>query len=258
MVLCVRPLLLVVLTLFGLIFCFGEVSVAMAETVVVNASQDITLINSTTGNVSNGKGPLFSGRTGGSGPGALRALLAFDVASAIPAGSTVTDVELMLTVLKAGGGGQADAYALHRVEQNWGEGTSVSAGGGGSPSTANDATWIHTFFDSSTWTTPGSDFVDTASVTETLSGTGSATWGSTTALVADVQAWVEDSSTNFGWILIGNENRNGSSRRFASREAANSAPQLTITFTPVPEPCSLALVCLSSLGGILSLHRRRG
>ena len=54
-------------------------------------------------------------------------------------------------------------------------------------------------------------------------------------MVADVQAWVNNPSTNFGWLLQGDETQT-SSKFFASRESANLAlrPLLTITYTAAP------------------------
>ncbi len=246
----VLPLLLAILS-------SGIASDAAAETIVLDASKDNNLINDSTGSVSNGTGALFAGRTGGAGPGNLRALLAFDFATDIPAGATITDVELTLTVLQAGNGSDNESYTLHRVDQDWGEGTSNAAGGAGSPSTTNDATWLHTFFDSAVWNTPGGDFNSTPSASTPVGDSGPVTWGSTADLVADVQAWVDGPNSNFGWILIGDETRNASARRFGSRDDISFAPQLSVTYTnTVPEPSSLAIALLGSLGGI-SLVRRR-
>ena len=64
---------------------------AVADTVVVPCGRDNTLYESITGTVSNGSGPyFFVGMT--TGGERRRGLIRFDVASAIPAGSTVTGV----------------------------------------------------------------------------------------------------------------------------------------------------------------------
>ena len=246
----------VILPLFLAVFVCGHASVAVADTAVLGASKDNTLFNNNSGSLSNGTGALFAGRTGNAGPGALRALLAFDLASDIPAGATITDVQLTLNVLLAGNGSGNDSYNLHRVDQDWGEGSSFSNGGSGGTSTTGDATWVHTFFDSGTWSNPGGDFAGTASASQTVSGLGDVTWGSTSDLVADVQAWLDTPGDNFGWVLLGDETKNASARKFASREANNNAPQLTITYTPVPEPCSMALVLLGAVG-VAGGSRRR-
>ncbi len=233
-----------------------DYTIASADTVILGASKDNTLINSAAGAISNATGPLFAGKTGGAGPGALRAILAFDLASEIPQGATITNVDLTMTVLQAGGGSSNDAYTLHRVEQDWGEGTSNADGGAGAPSTTNDATWIHTFFDTNSWINPGGDFASSPSATESVGGTGPVTWGSTPDLVSDVQTWLDDPTANYGWILIGNEIRNGSARQFAARESSSSAPQLAISFFAVPEPSSLIIAICCSMG-CLALRRRR-
>ena len=124
---------------------FISVTSARAATAMLSPSKDNTLINSATGEFSNGLGPLFAGRTGGQGPGAQRALMAFDVASEIPAGAIITDVQLTLTIQQAGNGSGFDSYSLHRVSQDWGEGTSDAFGGGGTTSTTwgcNLATYV--------------------------------------------------------------------------------------------------------------------
>ena len=50
---------------------------------------------------------------------------------------------------------------------------------------------------------------------------------------ADVQAWLGDAPTDFGWILIGNESKVKTANRFDTMESLESAsPTLTIEFTP--------------------------
>ena len=236
------------------VFCVAA-SVSHAESVMLNPSKDNNLINDNGGALSNGTGALHAGLTGGRGPGVLRSLLAFDIAGAIPAGSIITDVELTLTVQMAGPGSGDDEYSVHRVTQDWGEGTSFATGGNGASSTTDDATWIHTFFSTGVWNAPGGDFEATASATESIGTFGPETWGSTAELVADVQAWLDDPSSNYGWILIGDEAANSSARQFASRESSTNAPVLTVQYI-VPEPNTLAIALVGSVSSAL-LHRRR-
>lgn len=231
--------------------------ISVAETVALGAFKDSSLINNFQGNAANGSGPLFAGATGNRGPGAIRALLAFDIASNVPAGSTVTGVELMLNLDKAGSASGVEDYTLHKVEQDWGEGSSSSSSGTGAVPTTGDATWLHTFHATDTWNNPGGDFVSTPSAVQSIADLGAVTWGSTSLLVADVQSWLDDPGTNFGWILIGDESVSGSSRRFHSRESAANTPQLTVTFTPVPEPCAAAKWLLALAGGAAVWRRQR-
>lgn len=241
---------------FATTVCVFILPEARAETVVLDASKDNTLFNSTTGSNSNGQGPLFAGRTGGQGPGPQRAVFAFDVAAAIPAGSTVTSVELTLNILQAGGGSGNDSYTLHRLEQDWGEGTSQVTGGAGTAATPGDATWIHTFFDTDTWNNPGGDFESSPSAFKDIGIFGPETWGSTSEMVDDVQGWLNDPTGNFGWILIGDESVPVSSRQFASRESFMGGPQLAVTYL-VPEPSSLGIALASLLCGFGRMSRRR-
>jgi hypothetical protein len=47
---------------------------------------------------------------------------------------------------------------------------------------------------------------------------GPYSWDSTPEMVADVQSWLDDPATNFGWILVGDESQIMTSKRFDSRE----------------------------------------
>jgi hypothetical protein len=51
--------------------------------------------------------------------------------------------------------------------------------------------------------------------------------------LADVNAWLNDASSNYGWILIGEEGVKQSAKRYSSRESAEEAdrPTLTIHYT---------------------------
>src|SRR5262245_3841746 len=203
---------------------------AVADQVVLEPVKDNTIFSESQ-NLSNGMGiGLFAGINGvGS---TRRALIAFAVAGAIPAGSTITSAQLQLHVTMSSSGSQM--MALHRLTADWGEGTSnstVMGGGQGAPATTGDATWGFRFFNTQSWTTPGGDFIASASATQTVS-TATPTWGSTATMVADVQGWLDSPAGNFGWILRGNESAR-STKRFGSSEAsAMNRPKLTIDFNP--------------------------
>ncbi|HEX7877936.1 MAG TPA: DNRLRE domain-containing protein, partial [Candidatus Eisenbacteria bacterium] len=190
---------------------------ALADVVTFTSSQDNTLyVND--GELSSGAGPtMFCGRTGAFGTGARRALVQFDL-SGIPAGSTVTAVQLRLVVNQTVSG--TYPIALRAVTASWGEGTSDAGdnGGQGTQATANDATWLHRFYNGTLWTNPGGDFSAVTSATRNVTGLGAYTWGSTAQMVADVQAWVTTPASNFGYLLLGNEDATGSAKRFATRE----------------------------------------
>ncbi len=205
---------------------------AAADTATLFPAKDNTLYESTAGAFSNGAGSfMFAGR---SADGVKRrAVLAFDLSS-IPAGATVTSANLTLYMSRTLLIGPID-FELHRLLASWGEGASNAVGGGGAgaASQPNDATWIHRFFSGTLWTNPGGDFAPAVSATQSVNDVGSYTWGSTAGLVADVQGWLVDPSTNFGWILVGGETVTPSAKRFGTREAAAAAerPLLSITYS---------------------------
>jgi hypothetical protein len=210
-------------------------AVAGTETAILPPTRDTTLIESAAGGLGNGAGPaLFVGRTSQQVGGRRRALLHFDVAGAIPAGMLVTWAELSL-VLTPSNPGPA-LLRLRRVLADWGEGASATGGGGGAPAAPGDATWIHTFWPDAFWSLPGGDFAASSSAEAVVTGPGPYLWGPTPALVADVQAWLDDPDGNFGWILIGDEESPSTAKRFHSREAGDPAvhPVLVVEYAP---PC---------------------
>lgn len=228
------------------------VGVAAGDTVTIGAIKDNTLYQDAAGALSNGVGAaLFAGQ---SGQGLTRrGLLAFDIAGSVPAGSTITGVTLRLN-LSQSNAGTADV-GLHRVLANWGEGTSsAGSGGGGSgaAATVGDATWLHTFFNTSFWANAGGDFSPGASAVTTVGATGSYLWSSP-GMIADVQSWLDSPAASFGWLLKGNEVGSGTARRFDSREAALiNRPSLLIEYT-VPAPSGVAL----GAGAVVLAARRR-
>ena len=54
-------------------------------------------------------------------------------------------------------------------------------------------------------------------------------------MVADVQAWVSNSASNFGWVILADEITTHSAQRLDSREHTTHPPQLTVTYQV---PCS--------------------
>jgi hypothetical protein len=202
----------------------------------LTASKDNTLYQTADGSTSNGVGSyLFAGRVAATGGGAIRrALIKFDV-STIPAGATITSASLRLNMSKTNNGAQT--MILKRLTADWGEGTSNADAneGSGAPSTTGDATWIHRFSATASWATPGAatDVAGPTSASASINSIGAYTWSSTPQMVADVQGWLNNPASNFGWILIGEEESSGTSKRFDSREHETTAnrPRLTIQYT---------------------------
>ena len=239
---CARAAVLVAMVLWS-----GLVS---ADTVVLSAVADNTLFEPIQKDGledrSNGAGDfMFTGRVkdalNQSGQVAVRrAVIAFDIAgSGIPAGSTIDSVTLSLTVTKAKVNTPSNV-TLHELTSDWGEGasdTGNSQKGRGETPEPGDATWQHTFYDTQFWTTPGGDYVGTASATTGVGGLGAYSWGSTSGMVSDVQGWLDNPSQNFGWIAIGDEGQDETAKQFATRENTANAgadqPRLTVNYTPL-------------------------
>ena len=207
---------------------------AQTEVTLVPA-KDNTIYENAAGSLSNGSGEyLFVGNNGQNLT--RRALLAFDLTNGeIPAEATIENVSLVLHMSRTSSGTQM--VELHRVTQNWGEGMSDADGneGGGAAATPGDATWVHTFFDTTSWQTIGGDFSPVVSASAAVTDTGSYSWVSTPEMVADVQDWLANPSSNFGWILTGNEASGITTKRFDSRDnlTPQHVPALLVSFSLV-------------------------
>lgn len=99
--------------------------------------------------------------------------------------------------------------------------------------------WVHTFSADANWEQAGGDFVLEASADTNVGGDGSYSWTSE-QMAADVQAWLEDAASNFGWLIKGTESQDTTAKRFDSREHSTESrrPSLEIVFTSasVEEP----------------------
>jgi spore coat protein A len=224
---------------FGLVWATD----ASAATVTIDPSEDNTIYEGT----DPGSGEVFEDNSCGAGAEvfagvtvdgfARRALLRFDIAGAVPAGSTIDRV--ILTMVGNRSADNQDAVmTLRPVFLGWGEGTvdcgAIRGGGQGAPANAGDATWQDAEFGSVPWTNPGGDFsaISASAVVSSANG-AQAIWDSAAdpAMLADAQSWLASPTANFGWILVGDEGRTATARRLWSREG-NLPPSLTIEFTP--------------------------
>lgn len=203
---------------------------AKAETTNLVPSADTTLFETIPDN-DLGKNPNMISGTTFTGK-KNRALIKFDLAQ-IPAGATVTSIQLKLNVVKAGSGG-GSTFALHRVLKDWGEGTGI--GNQGTAATDGAATWNNRFHPSSPWATPGAgegmDYASSPSATSLVDASGSYTFGSTAGLLADVETGRTNAGANFGWILVSqSEGISATARRIASREDEFNSPILVVDYT---------------------------
>lgn len=235
------------------IVTFAATIPVRADVVQLGPSKDNTLYEDAEGDLSNGKGQYtFAGISG-----ILfnrRAVMAFDVAGAIPAGATIRGVQLVLVMDRTTSG--PFEFSMHRLVTDWGEGESLADGqeGSGGDSKPGDATWIHTFYKDGFWADEGGDFEPVTSATITIDQAATYTWGSTEALVADVQAWLDVPASNFGWLIREVEEEAVTAKRFGSREnrTPENRPVLMVEFDP--PACTGQLVGDSNCDGLVDFN----
>ena len=235
------------------LFCLAGSLELTAEQAVLSPVRDTTLYESTTGSLANGAGNyLFAGNNDENPVRIRRALLAFDVRRAVPAGSVVSNVTLSLFMSRTKG--REEPVTLHRVLMDWGEGLSHAEGeeGKGAPPQSGDATWLHRFYPMANWTSPGGDFASGASASTPVNKNGTYAWSSA-LMAADVQAWVDNPASDFGWLLRGNEASAQTAKRFESLQATDPTrrPQLIITFRP---PASTGACCFTNGNCVVTTH----
>jgi hypothetical protein len=214
-------------------FGFSAYTSARAGIVNITPIKDNTLYeyDPAEGDHSNGAGFHFFAGENGMGE-RRRGVVAFDVAGTIPPGSTITAVTLTMNMSMTPAG--VETVELHKLLADWGEGTSHApmGEGDGAPATPNDATWRHRFFDTIFWSTEGGDFSATVSASQSVGGVGQYMWSSA-QMAGDVQEWLDNPATNFGWLVLGDESTIATAKRFDTRESA-SPPVLTIQYTSAP------------------------
>src|SRR6266568_4581613 len=201
------------------------ISAVHADVAMIGAGKDNTILQSNVNNSLGAGQAVFAGTSGQASP--RRGLIEFDVAGAIPAGATINSVQLTLYLNSvAGGSASSPTIHLYRLFNDWGEGSAGSSVNGASgvgqgfAAGEGDATWNARHFSATTptlWNTSGGDFAATDSAALAIAGTtlnAPYTWGSTSGMVADVQSWLNDPSSNFGCLLRGEESRAATLRGF--------------------------------------------
>ena len=198
-----------------------------AVTVQLGATHDTTIYEQDI-DTSNGAGQFVVAG------GGARGLVKFDVGgSTVPEGSTIIDAVLTLNVGEASG--DSAGVSVHRVTTAWGEAASDAPGNEHQGASAQpfDATWLYSFYDGEQWHSPGGDF-SSASASTSVGGVGAYEWISG-GLIDDVQSWVDDAATNFGWLL---QLGGGGAKSFLSSDTPGGdlGPLLEITYEPPPGP----------------------
>ena len=132
-----------------------------------------------------------------------RALVRFDVAGKVPAGVVVISAQLTINVVKESDiTAKNSSFELRRFLVSWVEGTKT--GLTGAPA-RGECTWRARSAPDTFWAQPGAAETNEYSAASTpilpISTTGTFTFHSTPALVADVQAWLDHPETNFGWLI---------------------------------------------------------
>ncbi len=262
--------------LFVFVTIAAPLAPAPAAQIILPAARDNTIYAEAPAN-SNGIGDHFIAGKSGTSSGVRRGLIAFDLTGLPP----LARIDRVALELKFQGPtnqeNQSRVVALHRLLADWGEGTSdagpggTSGSGNGTAATTNDATWRYRFFNSQAWASydsavtgsGGGDLVGAASATATVGIVPDVlvTWetirsGPATGLIADVEQWLANPSSNSGWLLkVVDESPIRTARRFYSKDDATVAnhPRLVIDYTVVPEPAALALVA-SGIGAWMA-HR---
>jgi hypothetical protein len=233
-------------------FLFASRIDATPVTVVLSPAADASIFEENA-DASDAKSPgLFAGRT--KNDEIRRAFLRFDVASSVPAGIVVSSVSLRLSLTRSNSG--FVFASLYRVSAAWGEGTSNAGipGGTGAAATPGDVTWTRRVYPATLWLVPGGDTAPPASGT-TLIGSSLTDYIFTTtpSMVADVQSWLDQPATNFGWQLRADETQiPPTAKRFGSRESVQP-PLLLVTYddaNAAPPPAGVPALDARSLAGL--------
>jgi len=266
-------------------FCHARLHRACAELVSITSSKDNTLYEYDPADLqspfsSNGRGDFLSAGRNYSRSLIRRGLIQFDLSkSSIPTGAVVVPgtAELNLEIIdmpKKDKTGETRDFWLVRLDRDWGEGTSkadagTSGAGSGASATEDDATWLHTMYDPAIhdprepdpvqpgyWPQAGAlgnvpldptVYGDPAGTVPAAPYLGPVVFESP-AMEAHINAWLADPTSNFGWIVLGDEriadSNRSSNRGFASHEHGDYPPLLTFEYTIVPEPSSLVLLAM--------------
>jgi hypothetical protein len=234
-----------------------SVAPATAWAVSLAPIKDNTIFQNSSNLSAGGVNGIFVGATNLASNPARRGLVQFDVAGGLPAGVTIVDASLTLT-LEMANNATARQISLYRLNSDWGEGTAGAGmlSGAGFTAADGDATWTEAKHNQVNWTA-GGDIATPASATLSVAGSTvgtTYTWTSP-GLLSDVQSWYANPATNFGWDIVNSdESIQQSVKTFYSREDVRLtplAPKLTITY--IPEP---ATIVLAAMGSALFLLRR--
>ncbi|NJK88632.1 MAG: DNRLRE domain-containing protein [Myxococcales bacterium] len=223
--------------LIGALVALGAfpIAPARADVVRIPAQADVTIYEDDQ-DFANALGSrIFAGNNNNGD--ARRALVLFDVSGSVPVGSEILGVRLEMYVERT----VADLVpiALHRVTASWVEGPASARGEGGGQGVlaeTGDVTWLHRRFVTQLWQTPGGDFVAAPTASQMVGEAEQMFAWTSPEMIDDVASWLETPDANYGWILIGNESRNSTTKAFSSAQAVDDLlrPTLIVDFVPPP------------------------
>ncbi len=208
-----------------MIFLLVSNSTLAQDSLLIYASSDNTLYESTDGSISNGLGQIFTGVTNNGD--IRRAILKFDLTKHNfdydLASENLDSVKLQIQVNKIPN--QSYPIDIHLLQKNWGEGNSLAltgGGGQGTQATENDATWLNNFYPDSNWDNPGGDFNNDSIATIIVrNDTGAFLDSNPGEFKAAFMNWIQNPDENFG-ILLKNRDESQVKRaiRFSSKDSA--------------------------------------
>ena len=214
-----------------IIFSANEKAYSVQDTITLPSYFDNTLYEDASGMLSNGRGKYMFAGKGNTGL-IRRALMNFLVIEFFPPCSKILSVNLKLHL--AGGNPENKTIEIRKVLERWGQGSSDAPGleENGTSASSYDATWIHRYYSTDNWSSPGGVYSGTVSASATVGGPGYYYFNSTPELVADFQSWLDNPSDEFGWIVLGDETSDSTAKRFHTVDADTIEfhPEVTVIY----------------------------
>jgi RHS repeat-associated protein len=189
-----------------------EFPVVLDPAVDVADNQDCYIVNGTSANSSFCGGT--SVKVGWDGTKAYRSLMRFDVASAVPANSTVVGAHALLYQSGATTATSTDV-AAYQVTHSW----------------TSAATW-NKFDGTNAWTSAGGDFQATAEYTDTGESSGTNASWHIFGVANVVQRWLDGTASNYGLLFKEPTENLNDVLSYSSRTATSNAPYIEVVWEP--------------------------
>jgi len=206
----------------SVLLSLGIAGTARADSLILNPAGDASISEKNLNTPMGYESTLEAGTTGPSaGYKSSRALLRFNPTNSVPTNAIVTSAALILTLTQDPPTQTNLWFDLRMLLRAWSESV---------------VTWTNRLSPAAPWSVPGgaapADYASTVTQSNLIRGVGSYTFASNSNMVADVQSWVSNPDSNFGWILIcQQQGLSQRERKFGSREDAANAPSLVVQYT---------------------------